>query len=139
MSQVIAVKPNEVDHVWPEVSPLLCKALEYDPTGATIDSIYTNIIDNRYLLILMIEEGLKLQAALTIELFEAHGETVCNIVAAGGTNLNDWCDTFLDSAEVLAKEQGASKLTINGRPGWSRRLKKRGFRPVITVLEKPLK
>lgn len=137
MIKAAAIAPEELPAVWPQVSYLVARALEYDPAGMSLDTVAQRLLDNKYLLILMLDE-LKLLAALTVELVTTNNVKTCNIITAGGIQADDWTDPFLDALEVLAKEQGAAKLTLIGRPGWAKRLRGRGFKTTHIKLEAPI-
>ena len=138
MIKAAAIAPEDLPAVWPQVSHLVQQALEYDPDNTSIETVTQRLLDGRYLLILMLDD-LKLLAALTVELVTTNkGLKTCNIVTAGGIQADQWTDPFLDELELLAKEQGAAKLTLMGRPGWARRLRGRGFKTTHIKLEAPI-
>lgn len=134
MISAAAITPEDLPAVWPQVSHLIKDALEHDPKQTPISDIATGLESGQYLLILMLDD-LKLLAALTVELVTTNKGKTCNIITAGGEQADQWENPFLDALEVLAKEQGATKLTLIGRPGWSKRLRGRGFKVTHTRLE----
>ena len=44
----------------------------------------------------------------------------------------------IDAVAAWGKSQGCESLTLNGRHGWQRVLKNRGWTPVMTVMERTL-
>ena len=93
---VIAIPPEDVDHVWEQVAPLIEKAADFDYHGLSIEEHHDRIASGHYLLIL-IADGSEILAAIDAELATVNGEPVCNIIAAGGHRLNEWQGIFLDS------------------------------------------
>lgn len=92
--------------------PWIEAALEYANGTATIEDIEERIADGR-LQLWPAEKG-----CVLTEFVEFPQKTVLNIAFAGGEmgQLKD----MMDSIAAFAKINGASAVTITGRPGWAR-------------------
>jgi len=130
---VVAIHPNEVDHIWDQVVGYLQRALKYDLGQSDIEEIYKQIKSGHQLLLLVVDDS-RIIAAVTAIIMDDR----CNIVLAGGEAVEEWEDLILDNIRILAKEQGANRITITGRQGWARRLRHKGFRTVLVTLEEQL-
>lgn len=70
------------------------------------------------------------------EIVEYARKKVINVFLAAGQ-----MDEVMDGIESVAewgRQQGCQSMTLSGRKGWERVLDRRGFRPVMTVMEKEL-
>ncbi len=130
---IIAIPPESLDEAWLQVEPLLSKGLAFNNGDITTEETYDRISDGTYLLVCSML-GNEIQAAFAVELVTNHRKT-CNIVLAGGQDIDSWLDDFMDTIRSLAKEQGAEALTIMGRKGWARKMKPYGFHETARILE----
>ena len=85
---------------------------------------------------LLIKEGEDLLSVVTLEIVHKPLKKMVCIMTAGGEELDMWLDEVLKVTEVLAKEQNADSIYINGRRGWLRKLDKYGYDHAYTVLIK---
>ena len=69
------------------------------------------------------------QAAIALQ----RGLNNIHIWATGGHDMNEWLDDVLVAIRTLAQEQGADRLTLHGRVGWGKILKKHGWD--VTAIE----
>ena len=70
------------------------------------------------------------------EVVEYPQKRVLHIFLAAG-DLEQF-DDMLESAVAWAKSAGCVGITLSGRFGWQRVLKKHGFKPIQVVMEKPI-
>lgn len=50
-----------------------------------------------------------------------------SIVACAGSGREDWCDELESAVRTWARDLGKRHLLIDGRPGWSRWLRSKGY------------
>lgn len=55
-----------------------------------------------------------------------------------GTGMNEWLDDTLETFELIARQSGCNKLSVVGRPGWSKIGRSRGFHPKALTIVKEL-
>lgn len=72
-------------------------------------------------------------AAMLTQLFEMRSGKLCKMMECGGSRLAEWSD-FRLQIEQYAKDEGCSRVVVEGRPGWSRVLS--DYRVVNVILEK---
>ena len=130
---IIAIQPYNLDSVWIEIAPLIEKGLFFNTGDITLNDAHDRIESGEYLLICA-TQGNEIQAAIVVELVTQSRKT-CNIVLAGGTDMDNWLDDFMNEIKSLAAEQGAEALTIMGRKGWLRKMKPYGFEETARILE----
>jgi len=76
-------------------------------------------------------EGQILCAVLT-QLAKMRGNLHAQVVAAGGSDVQRWV-SCIPTIEEWAKREGCSKVTVQGRPGWAKLLRR--YRRSQVVLE----
>jgi hypothetical protein len=79
--------------------------------------------------------GEKMTGVLVTEIYDTARGTTCAIPVVGGGALEDSLDV-LDTIEAWAKEQGCVRLRGEGRSGWSRALKPKGWVKLTEQVEK---
>lgn len=77
------------------------------------------------------ETDVMVMAAIT-EIAQYPALKQCAVVMAGGTQL-DRCLPFLDTIEAWARENGCERMVVDGRRGWTRKLKGYVERKVTVV------
>lgn len=55
---------------------------------------------------------------------------------AWGSRIDEWLDDVLGAFEKIARQCNCDKISINGRPGWVKLGKQRGFKPQTTTIVK---
>lgn len=110
---------TDIDRIWPEVAPLLEKALHYADGKIGIDDLYT-ALKEREMQLWLVPGGVWV------------GRIVCypkskrlEAIAAAG----EWRDWNVYGKQVMAwaKARGCDAVEIIGRPGWGR---KTGFEEI---------
>lgn len=117
---------NIIDHCreWIE------DALQYSGGTHTFEDVAERILDGR-LQLWPADRG----CAVT-ELVCFPQKKTLHVFLAGGEM--DQIIDMIDSAVAWGKQQGCTGMTIAGRRGWERVLAKYGYKPVMTVLERPI-
>ncbi len=115
MQQVHLVPLENVDAVWPHVLPLLKDALEHC-SDLSISQLMTGCRGGYYYLFVKPDAS---AAAVCGFIKNRDGEEF-KMLAMGATG------SFVDTLEYIksfALENGAKRLTFEGRKGWARKLK----------------
>ena len=53
---------------------------------------------------------------------------ILHILITAGVDLERWLEPMLDEIESLAGDQVIDAITLSGRPGWARTLRRFGYR-----------
>ena len=132
MTQLICVDPQQVEHFWPHVEPLLRPAIE--KTGlSNFEDIEESVLIGCSLVWIAWDD--KIAAAASTTLQRIGSDLVCVLTACGGKDMDDWLP-LLGKIEDYAKAEGCKSLRIFGREGWKRVLD--GYNRTAVVLEKAL-
>jgi len=133
MINIEAIKPQDIQQKWPVIEPFVSKALEYSLNEHNSEDLKKKMINGEYLL-LGFYEGDKILSIVSAELLTYPRKKIVNIVTAAGSSMEKWLDEWWRAIKILAKEQGAQEITVSGRSGWLKALKKYGFKQQYTVL-----
>jgi len=133
MVDITAIKPQEIEQQWDTIKPFISRALEHSLKEYSADDLKHKMIKGEYLLLGFYDGG-KILAIVSAELLTYPRKKIVNIVTAAGSNMDSWLDEWWNAITVLAKEQGADEITVSGRVGWLKALKKYGFKRQYTVL-----
>jgi len=130
---LVCVPPQLAREIWPLVSDRLHQAVLRTDMSHTADLEY-DVLEGDGLLWLA-TNGTAIEAAAATLLIKTDRNLVCVITALGGENRSRWLD-LLAGIELWAKAEGAAKMRIYGRRGWTRVLK--DYRVSNVVMEKSL-
>jgi hypothetical protein len=136
-AKLMCVDPRLVYRIWPQVAPLLRRAIARTGLSAFAD-IEREILDGKALLwIATIGESgqLSIDAAASTILQQTDAGRVCVITACGGRRMAGWLP-LIANLEAYARDEGCRSIRIFGRLGWQRVLD--GYRRTNVVLDKPL-
>jgi hypothetical protein len=125
-----------VAEVWPLVEPLLQKGIDRVATSRTTAEIRKNVDEGRWRLwaILRRKQPLPILAAAATYTHQTNRGLVAVIDTIGGVDMADWFEPALARFEELARLHGVTRIEVEGRMGWARRLP--GFTAKRIVLEK---
>lgn len=135
MVNISAVPINELDNHWGYIKGDIEKALKFCNEEMDIDDVHSQIEDGA-VLPLLVKEGEDLLSVVTLEIVQKPLKKVVCIMTAGGEELDLWLDEIMKTVEILAKEQQADSIYINGRKGWLRKLERFNYKHAYTVLSK---
>lgn len=120
---IVNVKVENVDAIWPHVAPLLLKCFEKAPGYLTPGELW-QMCRSGHAFLLIAHEGEALAGA-SVWCFETtfgQHSFVCKALA--GANLDQWVKPIFDAARVMAKQGGATAITATGRVGLQKTLKR---------------
>lgn len=130
---LLCVPPSRVSEAWPYVSRWIRAAMERADLGS-FRAIEAQVLSGGYLLWL-VADGRELKAAVVTELLQTEWRKVCNIIACGGSHMNEWLH-LIEKIENYARAEGCSAVDIVGRDGWEKMLPT--YRRKYVILEKAL-
>lgn len=133
LANIVCVKPDYVEFIWPEVSHFIVDAFDANPSDDTFEEVERKIFNGNALL-WVIAEGMNLHGAVVTEIFKLDDKKICCIVAVGGHG--DW-KKLIKSVEDYAKKENCTSVRISGRRGWMR-VFKHEYDELWTTLEKRL-
>lgn len=132
------IRGDVIGEAWPHMEPWFISACRAVATSLTPDLILYRATARQYDLWAIYDKHhpLPLLGAAATALREVNGETIAHIEAIAGRDANRWMRPALDEYEALARKNGISRIEIEGRLGWQRRLP--GYKPVRIVMTKVL-
>lgn len=116
--KLLCVPPNMVRQLWPFVLPYLARAYEAFDEFVPPD-LQDWLADLKGTLWIELRGDKEIVAAMTVSLERKPSGLVCRMVAAGGEALETWQDHETRIVEY-ARAEGCVKITLEGRPAWSR-------------------
>jgi hypothetical protein len=124
--------------LWPILKPYFQSAIDHNQSGLDVDEIRQRALDGKRL-IWTVTDNHRLLAALSSGTTKLPDGMIAYIDYLGGEDLDDWLEAKIAEFEARSKEAGATLVEIDeGRLGWSRKLRGRGYRPVRYTLRKAL-
>ena len=133
--EIFGIHKDYLDTAWNDISPLIDMALKRTNDELDLDEIYHMIKNDQVIPVIMMHKGIIL-SVVTLEVVQKKKKRILSLMTAGGTDLDDWLDEFMDVAEQIAIEQECDDIYVTGRKGWQKKLKRYGFEYRYTVLSR---
>jgi hypothetical protein len=129
---------EDVERLWPHIRPLIAMGCEAVTTEVTPEFIHAEALADRRMLWVVFDTDSPFPfiAAASIGSRQTNDGVVVFVDAIGGRDREKWLPEYLAELEAQAKGIGATKIELEGRPGWQRVLP--GYRLARVVLEKVL-
>jgi hypothetical protein len=121
-----AVPYEVVDLVWPDVAPMLERAVE-TASGAYDLRYVKDEIDARRLGLWVALEGTTPVAAITTRIAELPGKRIIAMDWIAGSRMSEWLPTAQKVLQDYAAAHGCSEMHGAGRKGWEKPLGKLGW------------
>ena len=121
--KMVAISPNCIDKAWPELSTGIDEVLKLGLIGLTEQDVFENVRDGQWLMFTVFDEGqpvVSLVAVIRGKLFD--------VGLCWGSRVNEWIKDVHQMFEVVGRELGCEMIAFNGRPGWRKLAKERGFK-----------
>ena len=131
MSDLICYSPEQIPDIWSEVRPHIKRALDRG-SNYTLNDVYYGLVMAE--MQLWTSHSGSIEAALVTTIQNNEDSRWCLLLAAGGTNLDEWVQ-WLPIVEKWAAEHGCQSMEIYGRIGWSRKI---GYAVDYTKMSKQL-
>lgn len=106
------------------------------PDDVTVEMLARECIAGKRILWLVLDgEDLKAVATTQIRPTET-GKKIAALMDLAGEDPDTWADAVCEALEGWADEQGAELRSVEGRAGWDRILRKRGYREYARLWRK---
>jgi hypothetical protein len=127
-----------VETFWPHIEPHIRSGCEAVTTEVTPEFIHAEALVDRRMLWVVFETDspFPFLGAASIGSRKTKDGIVVFVDAIGGRDREKWLPEYLAELEAQAKGIGATKIELEGRPGWQRVLI--GYRLARVVMEKVL-
>lgn len=137
MIEVDALSPEQAREAWPDLEPMIAKALrrtEIDKLFSPFDILFDIAQNKRHLWIC--HEGKTIHAAIVTQInVYPRGIKDLNVFLIGGSKMDLWFATAEQKLEAWARKAGCKLMSGGGRTGWVRRA---GYKIKGVVLIKEL-
>ena len=121
--------PDAAMALWPELEPYVEAALARDPfESVTVAEVAEQLADADAQLLLAVDDGDILGAAVVQMFRVSGGGKVIHVLTTAGDKLDRWLDQLVERLVELAGIYDACGVTLSGRPGWTKTLRKYGFK-----------
>lgn len=123
---------SQLNYIWGPVEELLQKALDRSRQGYSIKEV-RQMLEKRELLLHVVYDNNKICMVFTTQILGVReGKSLAVIHLAGGGD-KDWKQTF-NYLSHLGRLNGCTNIALNGRRGWTRRLKHLGFKEQSVIV-----
>jgi hypothetical protein len=138
--EVYHVPPALIPMAWVDIAPLIAPAVDMADGRHTLSTTQDRLQGARMQALLCLRDARPLAACVTqVGLYPA--QKWLQVPFCGGREMRVWLEPLLDVLDGLAYDNGCVGIEISGRGGWSRVLRRFGFRPAMhhpALLVKPL-
>lgn len=128
----IAVKTiagQSVANRWAQFKPYVDEALEYEQECIEAVDVFRHLREGSWLcLVIYINDDL--QGLCICEQKKARAGWHLDVLLLSGMNMSLWFDRLYEALRVVARSQHCSAITVKGRMGWLKILKRVGFVPI---------
>jgi len=130
---------EELAERWSEIKPEIERAIEHGIGESTAHDMFVGAMNHTYECWEVLDNTGKTVSVgfVRINRFEQHNQL--QVVTTAGEGWDEYGPSCLDFIESTAKQLGCKYVTIWGRPGWYKKLKKYGYENTYTVLSKEIK
>lgn len=140
--ELSAIDADTLDAAWPHLEPHIARACDRLLTEWTPELALSRAREGKLQLWAVYDTDapspFPFLGAFATALRTVKGEKVAEFSMLGGHNLDLWLDYMAGEIERVAKQLGATRLIIEGRLGWARRMRAHGYRPVRITIEKDI-
>lgn len=107
------------------------------PDDVTPRSIAAQCMSGEKTLWLVMDgETVLMTGATQIRTIDATGKKIAVLCDLAGENVAACADDLCNALEAWARDKGADLMAVEGRPGWGREMKKRGYREYAVLWRK---
>lgn len=138
MIEIRPILAADIDLYWPQVAPLIQKAIDKSLGEFTLEHIRDLLIEAEKALWVVFRDD-EIIAAITTRIDYYGYSNIRNVTIdfAGGKDFADW-SMFTDYIEPIYKNMGCDNILIAGRLGWLRLHTDKGYKSVYHVIGKSL-
>ena len=129
MTEVMQLTPEQAEAFWPTLSPHISSALQHDHLDPVpLDELLRQVREG-YAMVLVSHDESDLMSATVIQLFRTtSGENLVHVLATAGDRSEEWLPALIDKFREIGQAEGAAAVTMTGRPGWAKKLRRFGFK-----------
>ncbi len=131
--QVSLLTPAEIKSRWYLYESLVKQALEYEETPVKAVKVFERLMDTLCMGAAIYDQGV-LCGFVVFEFKKYGSELWLDVLLLGGDDLDHWLLELYGTLTDYARNARAAGIRVQGRPGWSRKLKQYGFREVSRTL-----
>lgn len=131
MAELHCVAPELIEAIWPIAEPFVARSYKHNFQRVP-DELATELAQGTKLLWLACE-GQRVLGAIVTMLFDTIEGRALKMLECGGDEMAAWMHLH-ERIEQYAKNEGCSRVLIEGRRGWARQLP--DYRMIAVVLEK---
>ena len=135
--RVSAVPTEYVQQIWPQVEPLVQKAVKYTYGRHNTTDILDLLLNYDHALWIAFNEDKILGAGIT-SFIQYPQAKYLNFLFCGGEKLKAWKDPMLALLRRWAKDNHCDGIEGTARIGWANIFKRDGYKPVWHTYQLPL-
>jgi hypothetical protein len=127
--------PEEVDRFWPQIEPMLAKAVAYSNGRHDTQDIYFGVSCGKLQLWIIADDG-KVCAACISEIRDYPAKRYLNVLFCGGSvrSALHLSSELSDKLKEFALYNRCDGMELAGRPGWERLLMPRGWKKSKAII-----
>ena len=124
---------NEMDKeaaaaLWPDIEPFVERALRHDPFVTHTAEVVGQQLAAGYARLLLSSDDEQILGATVVQLYRAENGRALHVLTTSGVQMDTWLDDLVDELRSMAKANNCVAVCMSGRPGWTRELRKYGFK-----------
>ena len=123
---IVPVRPEHIEVVWPEVAPLLDRAIARTESWNSVETLRADV-DKGNTTLWLICSGNSLVAAFITGVITAARGRILDVIALGGSRMSQWFKQFDERLTEIAKAEDCTSIVGIGRRGWKRWLGNLGW------------
>ncbi len=120
---------------WSDYGPDIMRTVEHDRRGFDAIKVLQLLRENVFVC-LEIKLGGNRVAIILCEIIYAQGAPTLEVSAVSGKYMDVWLDKLLEALDTLARSQGCKSVHFEGRRGWIRALREKGFTVKSVIMER---
>tara|TARA_R100000773_G_scaffold34054_1_gene29053 strand:- start:496 stop:912 length:417 start_codon:yes stop_codon:yes gene_type:complete len=133
---VSAVRPEDVETIWPQVKEYLKKALLTSSNKMSVEDVYAKTQNGTYgLWVILDEQTTDILACYTTRIIQYPNRRALAIDWLGGHRMKEWIGLMHETVSEFAKDHGCFYIEGYGRQAWGRVLEKYGWKPSYICYE----
>lgn len=139
MVEVLPVRPDLIDGVWPVLRPMFEKPVALSQDRLAVDDIYDGAKSGAYLLWIVISDNSVIIATFTTRISTYPRRRAMCIDFLAGSKMDQWLETVSSTISEHAVKCDCDLIEGYGRKGWQRTLEKFGWRLAYPTYHKDLR
>lgn len=129
MISVNEMSQDEAAALWPDIEQYVERALRHDPfVTATAEIVGQQLATGYARLLLAVRDDANILGATVVQLYRAENGRALHVLTTSGVEMETWLDALIEALREMAQANNCIAVCMSGRPGWTRELRKYGFR-----------